>query len=76
MKVCFNSSLINLYSKFQNISTNVAHKSLDMCIFGNHFYILCTKVTLVTLTLDLVNQKSIGFLSSPRPISVRNMKAL
>jgi len=39
----------------------------------NHLF---TKVTLVTLTLDLQNTKSIGIKILPRPISMFNMKTL
>jgi len=41
---------------------------------GNHF--IFTKVTHVTLTFDLVNPKSLGVLSSLRPIKMWHMKAL
>jgi len=36
----------------------------------------CSKVTIVTLTIDLLNPKSKGVLSSLRAISILHMKAL
>jgi len=45
-----------------------------MVMSGGHFYNYVTKVTLVSLTFDLVNIKSIGAMFSQRPIGMWNIK--